>query len=167
MQGLEIADIHRLNAALGWLGLNAPADARAELDAIASAQQSHLAVLETRWLLCAHEENWREGLAIAERELESAPDDSAGWLHRAYALRRVENGSLEKARESLLPAAEKFPTEPVIAYNIACYTCQLNQPADARKWLARAVKIGGKDEIKKMALADEDLKPLWQEIEIL
>ena len=25
MQGLEIADIHLLNAALGWLGLNAPA----------------------------------------------------------------------------------------------------------------------------------------------
>lgn len=164
MQGLEPSDIHRLNAALGWLGLNAPADARAELDAIAPAQQPHPAVLETRWLLCAHEENWREGLVVAERELQAAPDDSAGWLHRAYALRRVENGGLEPAWHALLPAAEKFTAEPVIAYNLACYACQLNQLADARRWLDCAVKIGGKDAIQKMALADDDLKTLWPEI---
>ena len=166
MQSLEPSDIHRLNAALGWLGLNAPADARAELDAIAPAQQSHPAVLETRWLVCAHEENWDDALLVAELERQAAPDDSSGWLHRAYALRRVENGGLPQAWDALLPAMEKFPTEPVIAYNLACYACQLNQLTDARKWLQRAVKIGGQDEFKKMALADEDLKPLWPEIEV-
>jgi len=165
VQGLEIADIHRLNAALGWLGLDSPADARAELDAIAPAQQSHPAVLEARWLLCAHEKNWREGLAVAERELKFAPDDSSGWLHRAYALRRADGGGLTPAWDALLPAAEKFPTEPVIAYNLACYACQLNHMDDARTWLQRAVNIGGKDAIRKMALADDDLKPLWVEIE--
>ena len=165
MQGLELSDIHRLNAALGWLGLNAPADARAELDAIASAQQTHPAVLETRWLLCAHEKNWRDALKVAKRELASAPEDSSGWLHRAYALRRVDDGGLAPAWDALLPAAEKFPSEPVIAYNLACYACQLNQPNDARNWLQRAVKIGGKEAIQKMALTDEDLKPLWPEIE--
>jgi Flp pilus assembly protein TadD len=165
VQGLELSDIHRLNAALGWLGLNAPADARAELDAIASAQQTHPAVLETRWLLCAHEKNWRDALKVAKRELASAPEDSSGWLHRAYALRRVDDGGLAPAWDALLPAAEKFPSEPVIAYNLACYACQLNQPNDARNWLQRAVKIGGKEAIQKMALTDEDLKPLWPEIE--
>ncbi len=164
MQGLEIADIHRLNAALGWLGLDAPADARAELDAIAPAQQRHPAVLETRWLLCAHEKNWRNALKVAELELKFAPEDSSGWLHRAYALRRVNHDGLPQAWDALLPAAEKFPKEPVIAYNLSCYACQLNQLADARKWLHRAVKIGGQEEIQKMALADDDLKPLWPEI---
>ena len=38
VQGLEPSDIHHLNAALGWLGLDNPAEARAELDAIAPAQ---------------------------------------------------------------------------------------------------------------------------------
>lgn len=165
MQGLEPSDIHRLNAALGWLGLNAPADARAELDAIAPAQQSHPAALETRWLLCAHEQNWREGLAVAERELQFAPDASAGWLHRAYALRRVAGGSLPQAWDALLPAAKKFPTEPVIAFNLACYACQMEQPDIARHWLHQAMNLGGKAAIKKMALADDDLKPLWNEIE--
>jgi Flp pilus assembly protein TadD len=167
VQGLEPSDIHRLNAALGWLGLHAPADARAELDAIAAAQQSHPAVLEARWLLCVHEENWDDALWVAKLELDAGPDDSAGWLHRAYALRRVEGGGLAPAWDALLPAAEKFPTEPAIAYNLACYACQLNQLADARKWLDCAVKIGGQEAIKKLALADDDLKPLWPEIEAL
>ena len=122
---LEPSDLHRLNAALGWLGLNSPADARAELDAIPPAQQSHPAVLEARWLLCAHEKTWRDALVVANCELAAAPDDSAGWLHRAYALRRVDGGGLAQAWDALLPAAEKFPTEPVIAYNLSCYACQL------------------------------------------
>ncbi len=167
MQGLEPSDIHRLNAALGWLGLDSPADARAELDAIAPAQQSHPAVLEARWLLCAHDKNWQEALAVAGRELVSAPDDSAGWLHRAYALRRVAGGGLTQARDALLPAAEKFPAEPVIAYNLSCYACQLHELDAARVWLQRAIQAGGKDVIKKMALEDNDLKPLWTEIENL
>ena len=164
MQGLEPSDIHRLNAALGWLGLNAPADARAELDAIEPAQQSHPAVLETRWLLCAHEENWDDGLLVAGLECQVTPESASGWLHRAYALRRAENGGLEPAWNALLPAAEKFPTEPVVPYNLACYACQLNQLTDARQWLENAVSIGGKEAIQKMALADDDLKPLWEEI---
>lgn len=159
MQALEPADLHRLNAALGWLGLDAPGDARAELDAIASAQQSHPAVLEARWLLCAHEKNWDDALLAAELELSAGPEESSGWLHR------VDGGGLAAAWNALLPAAEKFPTEPVIAYNLACYACQLHRLADARTWLQRAVKIGGKDEIKKMALADDDLKPLRPEME--
>lgn len=164
MQALEPLDIHRLNAALGWLGLNAPADARAELDAIASEQQAHPAVLEARWMICAHEKNWPAALAVAERELALASADSSGWLHRAYALRRVAGGGLEQAWAALLPAAEKFPDEPVIPYNLACYACQLHDLAAARVWLKCAIKVGGKDAVRKMALADDDLKPLWPEI---
>ena len=161
---LDLDDIRSLQAALGWLGLNSPADARAELDAIALAQQSHPAVLEARWMLYAHEKNWRDALAVAERELAAAPDDSSGWLHRAYALRRVAGGSLAQAWDALLPAAEKFSNEPVIAFNLSCYACQENQREIALDWLQRAMKIGGKDTIKKTALADEDLQPLWPEI---
>jgi Flp pilus assembly protein TadD len=164
VQGLEPSDIHRLNAALGWLGLSCPADARAELDALAPAQQSHPAVLEVRWLLCSHEQNWPDALAVARAELAAAPDDCSGWLHQAYALRRAAGGGLPQAREALLPAAEKFPREPVVAYNLACYACQLQELDEAREWFGQAVKVGGREAIKKMALADDDLKPLWSEI---
>lgn len=167
MQVIEISDIHRLNAALGWLGLNCTADARAELDAISPAHQLHPAVLEARWLVCAHEKTWHDALAVADQELATAPEAASGWLHRAYALRRVDGGGLTLAWDALLPAAEKFPTEPVVAYNLSCYACQLNQLEASRVWLKRAVEAGGKDTIKKMALQDDDLKPLWPEIKNL
>lgn len=165
VQVLEPADSHHLNAVLGWLGLNCIAEARAELGAITPAQQSHPAVLEARWLLCAHEKIWRDALVVADCELAATPNDAAGWLHRAYALRRVDGGGLAQAWNALLPAAEKFPTEPVIAYNLSCYACQLKDLPGSRLWLQRAVAVGGKEVIRKMALEDEDLKPLWPEIE--
>ena len=167
MHVFDPSDIHRLNAALGWLGLNSPSEARAELDAIAPAQQSHPAVLEARWLLCAHEKSWQDALVVAVQELATAPDHPSGWLHRAYALRRVDGGGLAQAWDALLPAAEKFPDEAVIAYNLSCYACQMNKLEVSLVWFQRAVKVGGKDTIRKMALEDDDLKPLWVEIENL
>jgi Flp pilus assembly protein TadD len=134
------------------------------LDLISPAQQKHPAVLEARWAICAREKNWTAALEIARAELAAAPDDCSGWLHRAYALRRVAEGGLPQAWEALLPAAEKFPREPVIAYNLSCYACQMQQLDVARQWLRRAMTVGGKNAIRNMALADDDLKSLWAEI---
>jgi Flp pilus assembly protein TadD len=167
VQGLESSDVHRLNAALGWLGLGSIADARAELEAISTPLQSHPAVLEARWLLLAHEQNWADALAVAEREVAVAPDEPSGWLHRAYALRRTPGGGLTQAWDALRPAADKFPREPIIAFNLSCYACQLAQPELARHWLRRAIEAGNQDAVKKMALNDEDLKPMWAEIKEL
>ena len=74
-------------------------------------------------------------------------------------------GGLDQAWDALLPAAEKFPSAAVIAYNLSCYACQMNQLDVSRHWFKRAVKIGDRETIKKMALEDDDLKPLWAEIE--
>lgn len=167
MQKLEPPDSHYLDAALGWLGLNCVAESRAELEHIAGAYQNHPAVLEVRWSISAQERQWSDALQIACVELTLAPDDASGWLHRAYALRRVNDGGLPQAWEALLPAAKKFPSEPVIAYNLSCYACQMQQLDIARHWLQRAVMAGQKETIKKMALADADLQPLWPEIEEL
>ena len=164
MQPLEPPDSHHLNAAIGWLGLGRADDARTELDSISAAQQQHPAVLDVRWTICAHEKRWSDALEIAQAELAAATGSCSGWLHRAYALRRVSGGGLPQAWDALLPAAEKFPKEPVVAYNLSCYACQLQQLDRARHWLQRAMQTGDKGTILKMALADNDLKPLWEEI---
>ncbi len=93
-----------------------------------------------------------------------APRRASGWLHQAYALRRAPEGGIEKAWEVLRPAADKFPKEPIIVYNLACYACQLRRLNEAREWFQNALKVGDKQELKQMALHDEDLKPLWDEI---
>lgn len=164
MQQLGPPDSHHLDAAIGWLGLGNVPEARAELDLISAAHQTHPAVLEARWTMCAREKRWTEALDIALTELAAAPGDASGWLHRAYALRRIPDGGLSRAWDALLPAAEKFPTEPVIAYNLSCYACQMQRLDIARRWLQQAMNIGGQNAIRKMALADDDLKPLWAEI---
>ena len=71
---------------------------------------------------------------------------------------------MRKAWGVLLRAAQKFQNEPIIMFNLACYSCQLKNLDEARGWLKGAMKLGGKAEMKFMALADEDLKPLWNEI---
>jgi hypothetical protein len=40
----------------------------------------------------------------------------------------------------------------------------MQQTELAREWLQRAIAAGNQNSIKKMALADDDLKPLWPEI---
>ena len=164
---LEPPDSHHLDAAIGWLGLGCAGDARAELNRISPEHQEHAGVLEARWTISAHEKQWSEALEIACSELRIAPDESSGWLHRAYALRRVNDGGLSQAWDALLPAAKMFPAEPIIAYNLSCYACQMQQLDIARHWLNRAVAAGQKEAIKKMALADADLQPLWTEIQEL
>jgi len=167
VQPLGSPDSHHLDAAVGWLGLGCAGDAREELAKIAPENQQHPDVLEARWTICAHEQQWRDALEVARAELLAAPEEPAGWLHRAYALRRVSEGGLTQAWEALLPAAKKFPAEPVIAFNLSCYACQMRQLEIARHWLRSAMAAGQKETIKKMALADEDLQPLWPEMEDL
>jgi len=164
MEKLGAPDIHYLSAAVGWLELGNLAEAKAELALIGPGQQNHPDVLKMRWLVCAEEARWEEGLQVARALLQHEPDDSAGWLHQAYALRRVPTGSVQQAWEALLPAFEKFPEEPTIPYNLSCYACQMGQLDAARLWLRRAAAVGGKQKVKQMALDDPDSKPLWEEI---
>jgi Flp pilus assembly protein TadD len=161
---LEMPDRHALSAALGWLGLGNATEALAELDRLDAEKQKHPDVLEIRWAIHAQQKNWDEALVIAQTLVEVAPENSSGWLHRAYSMRRSTGGSVAKAFEMLFPAFEKFPEEPTIAYNLACYTCQMQQLPEARIWLKQAMEIGGRESIRKMALADDDLAPLWPEI---
>lgn len=164
MKPLLTPDAHHYNAAVGWLELGNRIEARAEMALISQENYQHPLVLNLRWSLDAEEKKWDAALVTAQEIIAVSPDDAAGWLHCAYALRRAKSGGLEKALAFLEPAADMFPNEPVIPFNLACYACQLNQLDEARQWLKRAFKIGGEEDIRFMALADDDLKPLWAEL---
>jgi hypothetical protein len=164
MPKLEPPDTHYFLAAVGWFELSNLAEARAELAQVSPPQQEHPDVLELRWAISAEEKHWDEALAVAQALLCRAPKRSSGWLHQAYALRRVADGGIQKALDALLPAFDKFPKELTIPFNLSCYACQLRQLDLARDWLNRAVAVGGKEKIKQMALKDSDLEPLWPEI---
>jgi tetratricopeptide (TPR) repeat protein len=164
VQPLEPPDTHCLLHAVGWIELGNLTEAKAELAQVRPAFQGHPDMLEVRWQICAEEKQWEEGLRFARALIHAAPDRSSGWLHQAYALRRVRDGGLHQAWEALLPAFEKFPHTEIIAYNLSCYACQMHETDAARLWLKRALALGPKDRIKQRALADTDLEPLWGEI---
>ena len=165
MSEVDFRLVHGLNAVLGWLELGSNREARAELESLPAQYQNTVEVLDVWWLLHAREGDWEKALEVADRFLEIAPESAAGWLHRAYALRRTTGGGLQKAAEVLLGAVEKFPRESTIPYNLACYACQLGKLEEARGWLKEARRRQNKKQIKTLALADSDLEPLWPEIQ--
>jgi hypothetical protein len=164
MQPIEPPDSHRLLAAAGWLELGCPDEAQQELESMARENRTHPDSLEMLWLIQAEQQHWLGALATATQLVQIAPDRPAGWLHRAYAMRRVPEGGLQQAWDLLLPAADKFPKESVIPYNLACYACQLGRLEESRKWFKIAKGAGKPETMEAMALQDEDLRPLWNEI---
>lgn len=164
MERLEPPDAFFLNAAIGWLQLGRATEAAAELDRISPEHQTRPDVLEVRWATCAGLKDWAAAARVAEQLMAQAPDKPNGWLHRAYALRRTKDGGLQQAWEALRPAADRFPREPIIPYNLACYACQMGRLDEARQWFKRALRVGDPTTLKDMALHDADLQPLWDEI---
>lgn len=140
------------------------AEAKAELARLPESLQDHPQVLEVRWGICAVEKDWTGALGVARKFLRVAPESLIGWVHQAFAVRRAPGGGLQVAWDALFPAMEKFPEEPLVPYNLACYACQLQQLDVARIMFKRALSLGDKTQFKKMALNDPDLKPLWDEL---
>ncbi|PAW77164.1 MAG: hypothetical protein B9S33_20355 [Pedosphaera sp. Tous-C6FEB] len=165
---LDALDVHLVRAAEGWLELNLPAEAEAELAQLSPSAQTHPLVLQALWQLHAYQQRWTLAHTIAESLVRECPDDVNGWVHRAYATRRMEGGGLQAAWDALRPAAALFPSELIIPYNLACYACQLGKLDAARHWLGRATEIAVKPParaaLRQMALADPDLAPLREEI---
>ena len=57
-----------------------------------------------------------------------------------------------------------FPQEVIIPYNLACYCAQKDRLAEAWQWYRKARGLGNPKELRQMALADDDLRPLWTQI---
>ncbi len=164
MDPLAPPDSFHLAAAQGWLELGNTAEAAFELDKIPAGLQRHFSVLDVRWMLLAEQREWAQALEIAGDMVQVCPDRPAGWLHQAYAARRAPGRGLDAAARILQSVADRFPNHELIPFNLACYACQAQRLDEARAWLGRAFRVGGKEAMRTLALGDEDLKPLWPEI---
>ena len=156
---LQYPDPMHLNAAAGWSQLGDYDSANDELEKIRAEWRGHPDVLDLRWLIYAHHEQWDACLDIASAIVKMASDRVWGWIHKAYALRRATGGGIEKAKPVLLEAAKLFPDDDMIQYNLACYCAQLDA---AKEHLDKSYELGDAKQIKLIALDDEDLKPLWE-----
>jgi tetratricopeptide (TPR) repeat protein len=161
MTDLPHPDNQHFEAAEGWLGLGDHLAANEELEQITPAWRAHPFVLELRYTIYSKAGNWELAAEIARTLSEMLPDNSWGFIHYAFSLHE-----LKRTREAygvLIPVADHF-SEPTIRYNLACYSSQLGNLAEAMQWLEKAIDLAGKKDIRRMALADPDLAPLWSKI---
>jgi len=159
---LQPPDSLHVQAAQGWLELGNPNESRAELDKVASDLRLHPEVLKIRWELFAAEKEWRLALEVAKALIIAEPDEPLGWVHKSYCLHELKR--TDEARDNLLKVVQEFPISATMLYNLACYECQLNNLAEARRWLDRAFRVGNRKQMKASAVQDPDLEPLWKEI---
>ena len=164
VKSLDPPDTFHLSAALGWLELGNWQEASEELEKITPALRVHPEVLEVRFQVYAAAKKWDLAAEIATTLVQIRPNDPQLWISHAYAARRMPDGGIPQAKGILHKAQQLFPKEPLIAYNLACYECQLGDLKAAWKWLGIAFDLGNPKRMKLMALKDPDLEPLWAEI---
>ena len=135
-------------------------EADAELDKIDPFNRAAPEVLTLRIAIYLGLEKWELMQEIAKRLAEFQPNDIQWTISLAYATRRAN--SIEAAKEVLLSAEPKFPEEPAIKYNLACYFCQTGDIERAKNHLKKAFEIDLN--WRMAALEDEDLKLLWDSL---
>lgn len=148
-----------LRAAEGWLELGDWRSAEEELAQIRPELQDHLMVLKLRVEVQSIAKQWERVVELAGVLIGHVPEQSLGYLRRAYALHELKR--TKEAWDTLLPVVGKFLDEWVVPYNLACYAAQLGEIETARKWLDRAYKLGDAKTLKQEARRDPDLAPLW------
>ncbi|MDA1278274.1 MAG: hypothetical protein O2960_30130 [Verrucomicrobia bacterium] len=161
MNSIEPPDKHHLLAAEGWLELGNELEAFKELDRIAPAFTAHPEVLRLRCRLYGKTRNWIAAVnaakALCELDtgsslmLDDLPPRFEGPIKTIF-------GDGRHSFESIKLSFYAIP------YNLACYACQLGHLKEAWDWLMVAVDIADVNEIRMLALHDEDLEPLWDQI---
>lgn len=154
------SDKRHLLAAQGWIELGMFADAVDELKSIAPRNRKKADVLAVRWAACSGAKQWEAAVEIAITLIETAPDRFDGWWMKSYALHEMKR--TQEAYENLAAVIPKFSREHTAHYNVACYLVRLGRVDDAREYLKVAFALEPK--MRKGALEDPDLEPLWAEI---
>lgn len=155
---LEPKNERLLVAAQGYLELGLPLDANDEIESM-EADVRHLPeVLAVRVGIYRALEAWPLMQVVAKQLALHEPDEPAWTVAWAYATRRAE--SLDTARLILVNAVERLPGVALFNFNLACYEAQLGDLDRAKKHLSRAIELRG--DLRRRALEDEDLRPLWE-----
>ncbi len=83
-------------------------------------------------------------------------------MNHSFALHELKRTA--EARDNLLRVVETFPFSATLRYSLACYECLLGRLKQAKQWLEQAFDRGDAKKMKRAALDDPDLEPLWKEI---
>lgn len=149
-----------LLAAQGYIELDMPVDALAELDALGPGECEIEAVLQMRLFILMKTRAWDEALALCRRLRELYPDGVAGYIHGAFCLH--EDGRTAEARDLLLSGPPSLEDDATYFYNLACYSAVLGDLNAAREYVLTSFAMD--DKFREIAKLDPDLVPLRKEL---
>jgi Flp pilus assembly protein TadD len=132
-------------------------DAALALEEIEPEDKTRTEVLGARVVLYIAAKKWDIAAAVASHLVKVEPENEAWWVNLAYSVRRSEG--IEQAEATLLRARAIHPKVAMIAFNLACYASVTCRMGDAKERLRNAIELD--KDVRKLALDDEDLRPLW------
>ena len=132
-------------------------DAAQTLEEMEPEDKTRNEVLYARVDIYLAAKKWDMAAAVATHLVKADPGNPAAWINLAYAVRRAEN--VGAAEEILLKARALHPKSALIAFNLACYASVAGHMEEAKARLQHAIDLD--KEIRRLALDDEDLRPLW------
>jgi len=144
-------------ASSGYLELGMFDEAARALEEIEPEDKTRREVLVARVDLYMAAKKWDMAAAVASHLVKAEPENASWWINLAYATRRAE--SIEEAETILLRARELHHDDAMIEFNLACYASVAGRLEEAKARLERSIELN--KDIRRLALDDEDLKPLW------
>jgi hypothetical protein len=134
--GLTRAEGFALRAAEGWLDLNSPVEASAEIDRVKGPGAACLDVLLLRWRVLAETGHWDGSLTVARAMTRRYPEDVRGWIKLAETFYQLKQ--FEKAYRVAVSKGAQFPESSTLLHDAACYCCLVAKFETARRLFARA-----------------------------
>jgi Flp pilus assembly protein TadD len=144
-------------ASNGYRELGMFDDAANALEEIEPEDKTRNEVLYARVDIYLSAKKWHLAAAVGRHLVKAGAENPAAWINLAYAVRRDEN--LETAEAVLLRARRLHPKSALIAFNLACYASVVGHMEEAKARLQHAIDLD--KDIRRLALDDEDLRPLW------
>jgi tetratricopeptide (TPR) repeat protein len=145
-----------LLSAQGYIELEMPDEALAELDSLAASDQLRLEALQLRLFIVMHAKRWEQALSVCARLRAVTPEDTTGYIHGAFCLH--EMGRTNEAKELLLAGPSSLLSEPTYYYNLGCYDAVLGNLKEATQHLETSFRMDKK--FREIAKMDPDLKAI-------
>jgi tetratricopeptide (TPR) repeat protein len=143
-----------LLSAQGYIELEMPDEALAELDALAPSDQLRSEVLQLRLFIVMHAKRWEQALSVCARLRAVSPEDTTGYIHGAFCLHEI--GRTNEAKELLLAGPSSLLSEPTYHYNLGCYDAVLGNLKEATQHLETSFRMDKR--FREIAKLDPDLK---------
>ena len=149
-----------LLAAQGYLELDMPVEAMAELDSMPTEDREVESALQLRLFITMKGHEWDESLRICNQLRERYPESVAGYIHGAFCLH--ERGRTGEALDLLLSGPPALLREATYFYNLACYSAVLGDLEKAVDYAQRSFAMD--DKFRDIAKIDPDLKEVRNQL---